>query len=90
MQYDDDGDIDNKRANNLDYNNVVKVKQSRYTPWRRLGERRYNFYSFTTSALDEGEWSASRPGRALAQVKGPSVAIGQEAGWAQSRSGHRG
>jgi hypothetical protein len=28
-----------------------------------LGERRYSSYSFSTSALDEGEWSASRPGR---------------------------
>jgi hypothetical protein len=41
-----------------------KVKQSRYTPWRRLGgERRYSSYSFSTSALDGGECSASRPGR---------------------------
>jgi hypothetical protein len=29
------------------------------------GERRYSSYSFTTSALDAGEWSASRPGRAF-------------------------
>jgi hypothetical protein len=29
-----------------------------------------------------GEWSASRPGRALAPGKGPPVPIGQEAGWA--------
>jgi hypothetical protein len=29
-----------------------KVKHSRYTPWRRLGERRYSSYSFMTSALD--------------------------------------
>jgi hypothetical protein len=42
------------------------------------GEREYSSYSFTTSALDGGEWSASRPGRAL-----PPVPIGQEAGWAQ-------
>jgi hypothetical protein len=28
------------------------------------------------------EWSASRPGRALAPVKGPPVPIVQEAGWA--------
>jgi hypothetical protein len=42
-----------------------------------LGERRYNSYSFLSSALDRGEWSASRPGRAL-----PSVPIVQEAGWA--------
>jgi hypothetical protein len=27
------------------------------------GESRYSSYSFTTSALDGGEWSASRPGR---------------------------
>jgi hypothetical protein len=39
-------------------------------------------YSFTTSALDGGEWSASRPGRALPPGKGPTVPIGQEAGWA--------
>jgi hypothetical protein len=43
----------------------VKVKQSRYTPWRRLGERRYSSYSFTTSALDRGQWWALRPGRAF-------------------------
>jgi hypothetical protein len=36
-------------------------------------------YSFTTSALDGGEWSASRPGRALPPEKGPII---QEAGWA--------
>jgi hypothetical protein len=39
-------------------------------------------YSFTTSALDGDEWSASRPGRALPPGKGPSVLIVQEAGWA--------
>jgi hypothetical protein len=58
-------------------------KQSRYTPWRRLGGVRwYSSYSFTTSALDWGEWSASRPGRALPPGKGPPVPIGEEAGWA--------
>jgi hypothetical protein len=30
----------------------MKVKQSLYTPWRRMGERRYSSYSFTTLALD--------------------------------------
>jgi hypothetical protein len=34
-------------------------------------ERRYSSYSFSTSALDGGEWSASRPGRALAPGEGP-------------------
>jgi hypothetical protein len=37
---------------------TIKVKQSRYMPWRRS-------YSFSTSALDGGEWSASSPGRAF-------------------------
>jgi hypothetical protein len=46
------------------------------------GERRYSSYSFTTSALDGVEWSASRPGRALPPGKGPPVPIVQEAGWA--------
>jgi hypothetical protein len=41
------------------------------------GDRMYSSYSFTTSALDVGEWSALRPGRALLPV--PAV---QEAGWA--------
>jgi hypothetical protein len=59
-----------------------KVKQSRYTPWRRLGGEEYSFYSFTTSALDGGEWSASRPGRALPPGKGPPVPIVQKAAWA--------
>jgi hypothetical protein len=40
-------------------------------------ERRYSSYSFLTSALDEGEWSASRPGRALPPGKGLPVPIVQ-------------
>jgi hypothetical protein len=60
----------------------IKVKQSRYTPWRRLGREEYSSYSFTTSAVDRGEWSASRPGRALPPEKGPLVPIVQKAGWA--------
>jgi hypothetical protein len=46
------------------------------------GERRYSSCSFLTSALYGGEWSASRPGRALPPGKEPPVPIGQEAGWA--------
>jgi hypothetical protein len=42
----------------------------------------YSSYSFTTSAVDRGERSASRPGRALPSGKGPAVPIVQEAGWA--------
>jgi hypothetical protein len=42
---------------------------------------RYSSYS-SASALNGGEWSASRPSRALAQEKGPPVPTVQEAGWA--------
>jgi hypothetical protein len=59
-----------------------KVKQSRYTPWRRLGREANSSYSFTTSALDGGEWLASRPGRELPPGKGPPAPNVQEAGWA--------
>jgi hypothetical protein len=45
-------------------------------------ERTYSSYSFSTSALDGGEWSASRPGHALPPGKEPPVPIGQEDGWA--------
>jgi hypothetical protein len=47
----------------------------------QLGERRYSSNSFLTSAREGGEWSASRPGRALPPGKQPSVPIVQEAGW---------
>jgi hypothetical protein len=50
---------------------ILKVNHSRYTPWMRLGE---------ISALDMGEWSASRPGRASPTGKGPPVPIQQESG----------
>jgi hypothetical protein len=45
-----------------------------------LGGEEYSSYSFTTSALDGGEWSASCPGRALPTGLGPLVPIGQEDG----------
>jgi hypothetical protein len=45
------------------------------------GEGRNSSYTFTTSALDGGEWSASRPGRVLPPGKGLPVPIVQEAGW---------
>jgi hypothetical protein len=66
-----------------------KVKLSRYTPW---GERMYSSYSFLTSALDGGEWSASasRPGRALPPGKEPRYPLDRRLGGPQSRSGRRG
>jgi hypothetical protein len=48
-------------------------------PWRY---RKYSSCSFLTSALDGGEWSASRPGRALPPGKETPVPIRQEAVWA--------
>jgi hypothetical protein len=60
----------------------LKLNLFHYTPRRRMEERRYSSYSFPTSSLDGGEWSASRPGRALAPGKGPPVPVVQEAGWA--------
>jgi hypothetical protein len=47
-----------------------------------LGDRRYSSYSFLTSALEGGEWAASRPDRSLPPQKEPPVPIVQEAGWA--------
>jgi hypothetical protein len=49
------------------------------------GERMYSSYSFTTSALDEGEWSASRP-----EAKDPRYPLYRRLVGPQSRSGHRG
>jgi hypothetical protein len=74
----------------LVFNAHNKAKQSHYTPRWRLGERKYSSYSFLTSALDGGEWSASRPGRALPRGKDPRYPLYRRLGVPQSRSGHRG
>jgi hypothetical protein len=58
------------------------VKQSHNTLMEAQRERIYTSYSFTTSALEEGEWSASRPGRALPWRTDPPLPFVQEAGWA--------
>jgi hypothetical protein len=67
---------------------VFKKKQS--CPATRhgsaWGERRYSSYSFLTSALDGGEWSASRPGRALPPVKG-TPGTHWTGGWVGPRAG---
>jgi hypothetical protein len=65
------------------YANRSNKKCSRYTPWRRLGwVEVFCSYSFLTSALNGGEWSASLPCRPLPPGKGPPVPVGQWAGWA--------
>jgi hypothetical protein len=64
-------------------NRIVSEKQSRYTPWRLLGGRGGIAPThLSTSALDRGEWPASRPGRALPPGKGPPIPVVHEAGWA--------
>jgi hypothetical protein len=63
-----------------------KVKLSRYMPWRHMGERRYSSYSFLTSALDRGEWSASCPGRALLPGE-RTTGIHWTGGWVGPRAG---
>jgi hypothetical protein len=61
---------------------TIKTMHDKDKKQSHRGKRRYSSYSFITSALDGGEWSASRPGRALAPGNGPPVPIVQEAGWA--------
>jgi hypothetical protein len=72
----------NKVMERVACSRVPQVSSPTSHLWRRRGERRYSSYSFTTSALDGGEWSVSRPCRALPPENGGPVPIGQEAGWA--------
>jgi hypothetical protein len=60
---------------------IISKAKAKSVPWRLMGESRYSCYSFSTLELDGGEWSASRPGRALTPRKCPQVPIIQEAGW---------
>jgi len=57
------------------------AKLSCYRHAGAKGERMYTSYSFFISALDGGEWSASRSG-STSTGKRPPVPIVQEAGWA--------
>jgi hypothetical protein len=45
-------------------------------------------HAFLTSALDGGEWSASRPGRFTPQGKSPRYPLDRRLGESQSRSGY--
>jgi hypothetical protein len=69
--------------------NDLKLKQSHNTHIEVQGERRYNSYWFSTSALEGGEWSASRPGHVLAPEKDPRCPLYRRLGGPQNRSGHR-
>jgi hypothetical protein len=52
---------------------LLKVKVVPLHAMKTPGGEAYRSYSFFTSALDGGEWSASSPGRVLAQGKDPST-----------------
>jgi hypothetical protein len=74
------------------YNCSVTAKQSSSatrhdSAWR---ERKYSSYSFLTSALDGGEWSASRPGRVLPWGKELRYPLYRRLGGPQSWSRLRG
>jgi hypothetical protein len=55
-----------------------------------IGKRQYSFYTFLTSALDGGQWLASRPGRALSVGKDLRYPLDRRLDGPQSRSGQRG
>jgi hypothetical protein len=55
-----------------------------------FAEKSYSSYSFLTSAMDGGEWSASRRGRDLAQGRDPRYPLYRRLSGPQSRSGHTG
>jgi hypothetical protein len=61
---------------------ALKAKAVPLHAMKTLGGRGRTAYLFSTSTLDGGELSASRPGRALLPGKEPPVPFVQEAGWA--------
>jgi hypothetical protein len=76
----------------IQFRSYIVCQLQRHYHWQKIspatrhggawGERRYRSCSFLTSALDGGEWSASRPGYALPLGKGSPVPIVQDDGWA--------
>jgi hypothetical protein len=68
----------------------VEVKQSRYTPWRRLRERKYSFYSFLTSALDRVSGLRQAPAALYPRGKDPGYPLDRRLGGPQSQFRHRG
>jgi hypothetical protein len=60
---------------------LLRLKLSHYMPRRRLGERRYSSYSFSTPALDGGEWLSVTP-RPRFSPGERTPGIVQEAEWA--------
>jgi hypothetical protein len=60
---------------------MLKLKLSYYTPWRRLGERKYSSYSFLTSTLDGVSDQRHAPAALLAPGERTAIPIGRKA-WA--------
>jgi hypothetical protein len=60
------------------------------TPWMRIGGVEVLLHTFLTSALDWGEWSASRLGRFFPRERAPGYPLDRRLGGLQSRSGHGG
>jgi hypothetical protein len=72
---------------------IIIIKKNKAVPLRHAGakrERVYSSYSFLTSALDEGELSASHPGLALPPEKDPKYPLDRILSGSQSWSGQRG
>jgi hypothetical protein len=60
---------------------ALKVKLSHERHAGAKGESQHSCYSFLTSALDRGEWSASRPGRAFPPGNPPPPGTHWIGGW---------
>jgi hypothetical protein len=60
----------------------LKAKAVLLHTTKALGREEVYLLLILDPALDGGEWSESRPGRALVPGKGPMVPIVQGAGWA--------
>jgi len=69
--------------------NKESLKKSRYTPWRRLGGEEVWLLLIHNLGTRWGEWSASRPGRALSRGKDPRYPLDRRLGGPQSRSGFK-
>jgi hypothetical protein len=52
---------------------VVPMLQLSTTLWRGIRGVEAQFHAFLTSALDGGEWSASRPGRFIPRERAPGT-----------------
>jgi hypothetical protein len=55
---------------------IIKVKLSRYTPWRHMGGKEVWLLLILNLGTRWGWVVSSRPGRALPPGKGPPVPIG--------------